>query len=426
MDADRALWRRPAPNRKSWHLGWRDAIGAASGMLLLAVAASPGAARADAAAPPATATSPATQAATPAEAATAQDPGATTKREKAKPKKKKKGLIPGVDIVAVPIPLSDPALGSGVAPVGMFLYTPPGSDGPWTTGVGGLFTSTKSYALGFLQKARLNGDQFRLTAFAGYGSFNLKFFGVGGELASQDRSIEINQRGEVAVLEGLVRVAPHLYFGPRYLLINLNTTLPVIKVRDITIPLPQLKSASSELGPAGVYDTRDTEYGPRRGIYITGQWLFSEPALGSKFQYDKLTLDANMYVPISASGVLAARVSFCAAGQDAPIYDLCLYGSRNDLRGYATGQYRDHDMAAAQVELRQHLFWKIGAVAFAGGGGIAPGADSRNPFAKATFLPDAGVGVRFMASEDYRVNLSVDYAVGKHSNGLYIYVGEAF
>ena len=426
MDAAWAFRRRRAPNRTFKRSRRCEAFAAATGALLIAAAGAPNCARADVdvGASPASAAADANPAVDAASPAARAAPAPVPKPKKVKPKKK--GLIPGVDIVAVPIPLSDPALGSGVAPVGMFLYSPPGSGGPWTTGVGGLFTSTKSYALGFLQKARLNDDQFRLTAIAGYGSFNLKFFGVGGALASQDRSIDINQRGEVAELEGLVRVAPHLYFGPRYLLININTSLPAIQVRDITIPLPQLKSTSSELGPAGVYDTRDTEYGPRRGIYITGQWLFSEPAIGSKFAYDKLTLDANMYVPISSTGVVAARVSLCKAGQDAPIYDLCLYGSRNDLRGYATGQYRDHDMAAAQVELRQHLFWKIGAVAFAGVGGIAPGADSRNPFAKATFLPDAGVGVRFMASEDYRVNLSVDYAVGKHSNGLYIYIGEAF
>jgi Omp85 superfamily domain len=332
----------------------------------------------------------------------------------------------GVQFVGVPVPLSDPALGSGIEPVIMLLYAPRGSGGTWTTGFAGLYTSTKSKAFGVFQKAHLDDDRFRLTAALGYGDFNLKFFGIGGALASQDKSININQTGEAALIEGLVRVAPHTYLGARYFLIDTTTTLPPIQIGGIAIPFPQLRSTSSELGPSAVYDTRDSEYGPRRGIYVTGQWLFASQALGSKFQYDKLTIDANAYFTLTPTTVLAARVSLCAAGREAPFYDLCLYGSRNDLRGYAAGQYRDHRLAAAQIELRQHLFWRIGMVAFAGVGGTAPGDVSSNPFAKATFLPSAGVGLRFLASKAYRVNLSIDVAEGVHSQGLYIYVGEAF
>src|SRR6185312_6599688 len=147
----------------------------------------------------------------------------------------------GVQFVGVPIPLSDPALGSGVAPILMMLYTPKGGGGPWTTGVGGLYTSTRSKALGVFQRAHFDDDRYRITVFAGYGDFNLKFYGVGGLLASQGRFVEINQTGEAALAEGLVRVIPHAYVGARYFLIDTTTTVAPFQIGGITIPLPQLE-----------------------------------------------------------------------------------------------------------------------------------------------------------------------------------------
>ncbi len=41
-------------------------------------------------------------------------------------------------------------------------------------------------------------------------------------------------------------------------------------------------------------------------------------------------------------------------------------------------------------------------------------------------LPSVGVGARFLASKEHRVNVSVDYAVGDNSAAFYVYIGEAF
>ena len=41
-------------------------------------------------------------------------------------------------------------------------------------------------------------------------------------------------------------------------------------------------------------------------------------------------------------------------------------------------------------------------------------------------LPSAGVGLRWLAAEKARVNLSVDIARGRDSTSLYVYVKESF
>lgn len=100
-----------------------------------------------------------------------------------------------------------------------------------------------------------------------------------------------------------------------------------------------------------------------------------------------------------------------------------MYGASNDLRGYETGRYRDGATWAAQAELRQHLFWRLGAVVFAGIGGVAPKLGALDD---SVILPSAGIGLRFQPSKETPVNLRVDYARGKDSHALYISVGEAF
>ena len=47
---------------------------------------------------------------------------------------KKEEVPKAVNYVALPIPLSNPALGSGLTVVGMALYNPNESDRPWVTG----------------------------------------------------------------------------------------------------------------------------------------------------------------------------------------------------------------------------------------------------------------------------------------------------
>lgn len=80
-------------------------------------------------------------------------------------------------------------------------------------------------------------------------------------------------------------------------------------------------------------------------------------------------------------------------------------------------------MVATQLECRLTLPKRFGAVAFAGIGGVAPGADQ---FGSKNFLPDVGAGLRYELSKKYHVNLGVDVAQGKNSHTWSMGVGEAF
>ncbi|MEI9891124.1 MAG: BamA/TamA family outer membrane protein [Caulobacteraceae bacterium] len=332
------------------------------------------------------------------------------------------GTTRGVSPLVVPLPMADPSLGNGLVVASALFYSPVQGGRPWVTGVGGLYTNNKDWGILMLQQADLMNGHLRLSGAGGYGDFNLNFFGIGQAAGSRGVSIKLNETGEVLVLNGLYQVHGQFYAGLRYRFLSETTKLaePIFPNHPI-LPDAQFTTRISGLGPAFEYDSRNVQFQPSKGLYIEGQWLFDGKGLGSSFTYDKLTLSANAYFPLGPRTVFAMRGSVCDAGGGAPFYDLCFFGSNHDLRGYEGGRYRDSAMLAGQMELRQHLFWRLGAVAFGGVGGVGKSVTDLGEA-----LPAGGLGLRLQPSRKLPVNVSIDYAWGKNSEGLYLYVGEAF
>jgi len=326
--------------------------------------------------------------------------------------------------VALPIPVSNPTIGSGFAFGAGALYKAGKSDKPWVTGVAFLYTNTESWGLALVQKAYIGDDRLRLVGAVGGGEFHIDYYGIGPDAGDRDVSIPITQRAGFIGAQGLVRVAPHLYAGLQYRYLDMGTSLHIDPppFPDLRPPDAELESVSSALGLSAEYDSRDSEYQTSSGLYATGVWLVSDTALGSDRDYSRGEARINGYQRLDPKSVLAWRGSVCVAGDDAPFYDICNYGSQGDLRGYASGQYRDRAMVAAQVEYRRKLFGRFGGVVFAGVGGIGPDLGSVGD----AFLPAGGAGLRFEASRKYGVNVGVDYAVGKDSSAFYFRIGEAF
>jgi len=327
--------------------------------------------------------------------------------------------------VVLPIPLSNPALGSGLVLAGVSFYQPEGSPRPWISGAGVLWTDNGSRGGGVFQKAYLGGDRYRVSGFAGGANLNLNFYGIGASDAGRDFSIPINQNGRVVKIDGFRKVRENTYVGLRLRMATIKTSLrfdgvPPEEFEDFALEL------DSNIGGPGLlaqYDTRDSELWPSTGSYANLQAQWDLDSFGSDFEYDKQELSYNHYMGLGESGVLAVRGSVCRSGDGTPFFDLCLFGASNDLRGYETGQYRDRALAAVQAEYRWRFTPRWGAVFFAGVGSVAP---SLGDLTDSVTLPSGGAGLRFRASKTYNVNISLDYAIGRDSEALYFYIGEAF
>ena len=323
------------------------------------------------------------------------------------------------------MPLSNPTLGTGLARAIVRIYEPEGSGKPWTTGAGAMYTTRKDRAIAAFHSMALDEDRLRFSALGGYASLPLKFYGVGA--AAGDRGVALNIQQDVlgGRIEGLIRLGRDFHAGLRMRAQNVRTRIrtDANNMLGIEIPQVELRSTIVSAGPAVIFDRTDAPFNPRNGLLVEAHWMFGMPFLGSDFGHTSATASANIYRALSEATGVAGRISLCAAGRQAPYYDLCNYGQSSDLRGYLSGQYRDRASWAAQAELRQRLWGRVGGVAFAGIGGIAP---SLGRLGDTTLLPGAGIGLRYLISRQYGINARVDLALGKDSRAIYFSVGEAF
>jgi outer membrane protein assembly factor BamA len=334
------------------------------------------------------------------------------------------------DFVIMPIPISNPTIGTGLAAAAMYLYKIDEASPTSNTMAGALYTDTESWAAGVAQTTHFKADRYRANGVAGYGSFNLKFYGIGNEAGDRGRHIDINQEGVVFIPKFLRAVRENLYAGIQYRLLKIDTSFPNLNIPDCPICdelrenlRNRLNIVSSGVGLLCDYDTRDNSYYPFHGTFLTMNATIVDEAVGSDMDYQIYEASYSRYMELARNHILAlggvGRFTF----GEVPIFDLCLFGMNNYLRGYVGGQYRDKMMLAGQVEYRWRFYKRFGMVAFAGVGEVAPSIDEFN---SENLLPSAGAGLRFMASEENRVNVSIDYAFGKDTDALYFRIGEAF
>jgi len=223
-----------------------------------------------------------------------------------------------------------------------------------------------------------------------------------------------------------MRVFEHGYLGGRYILATHDAAPDEEQEPSATAPPPadELNSTLSMLGPVFAYDTRVNHDQPDSGVFINASWLFGVDFLGNEFRHDKLTATGAVYRRVNSRTVLAGKAALCSVNGQVPYYDMCLFGSSADLRGYPAGRYRDEASWAVQGELRHNLSTRWGIIAFAGVGGIAPSIGGF--FDEGNLLPAAGGGVRYRPFKGNDVQLRIDIAVGKNDNGIYVGIGEAF
>jgi hypothetical protein len=328
------------------------------------------------------------------------------------------------DVVVAPIPISNPTVGTGLAVVVMPFYKL-GEQSPLSnTAIAAGYTSSGSWAVGAAQSTRLRGDTARIDGYLAYIDLRYNFYGAGAGAGSAGRYVPIQQEAVAFSPELLFQVGGRAFVGVRYRGIRVTSSFDTPDVPPQFQPLRDLTGtiASSGIGPIAVFDTRDNEMNPSSGWHADFRSNFAQHNFGSDGNYRAFSASANHYQRLGP-GVLALRGYACGTSQNTPLFDLCLYGSGSDLRGYEIGRYRDRSMLAGQGEYRFPLGGRFGGVAFAGTGKVAP---SFGDMGGEPYLPSIGVGVRWLASAKARVNLSIDVARGRDGTAGYMYVKEAF
>jgi outer membrane protein assembly factor BamA len=337
------------------------------------------------------------------------------------------------ELVVMPIPVSNPTIGTGLAIATMVLYRLDEQSPSSSSTFGGAYTNSGTWGGGLSQKTFFNQDQYRFNLIAGYVDANVDFYGIGTSAGDRATGIPISQAGTVALPEFSVRTVSDVYLGARYRYLSVTTSSGswdqlVSDIGDLipgssgTVP-EKFRTVSAGPGLVINYDTRDNPLNAYRGTSLNLQTDFMREGFGSDHDYTLAKLSATTYRGLGDRGVLALQGFACATNGDTPFYELCMLGTSQNLRGYVGGQYRDQLLLSGQVEYRHRLPRRLGVTIFAGLGEVAP---TWSAFSTDAMLPSWGLGLRWMAAEKHRVNVSVDYARGYDSEGWYFYIGEWF
>jgi hypothetical protein len=180
------------------------------------------------------------------------------------------------------------------------------------------------------------------------------------------------------------------------------------------------------VGLVAQYDSRDLIVNTWNGTLIELSWLNYPASWATGDGYSTLGLEYRQFKKIgNRSGkTLAWNFRTKLGFGDIPWPELPSVGTDNSLRAYYGGRYRDQNSAHAMIEYR-HTFKsgsglsKHGFVVWTGAGEIW-----NDELEFENTLPVIGAGYRFALQP--RINLRVDFGVGRDSFGFYINVTEAF
>ena len=357
-----------------------------------------------------------------------QSPETTTPAQtEPQPKKKKKFSIPA-GIVVAPLPISSPAIGTGIIPVLGYIFPIDKNDKvspPSTIGAAGLITNNGS--LGFAVGGQLffKENTYEVTSGYVHGNVNYNIYGNG---VAEGLKLPLQQTGEAFFGEFLRRIFWKFFAGPRFM--SGNSVITVRPNNDVNFPIPPevgLNTTLRSIGAKLTRDTRPNHFYPLGGTFFTFTADFFSQDLGSKYSFQSYRSQFDKFWSLSEKQVLAYDAYFCGTAGNPPFYGNCVYGTNNELRGYTAGRYFTRYSMATQAEYRLVLPKRFGLVVFGGLGGVIPGGSQLGQQVQNShFLPSGGGGLRFELSKKYHVNLRADIAQGRDGHTFGMGVGEAF
>ena len=328
--------------------------------------------------------------------------------------------------VGAPIPISSPAIGSGIALIGGYIRRLRARDTtspPSVIGGGALFTDNGSR--GAVAASELYFAENRYHVLAGYAWFDLNyhFYGTGNAAGNAGRQFALNQTANGVFAQATRRLFWNVFVGPRLLFGTSKLAAQHLGEQHPELPPLGVGFNLRSIGVKVERETAENRFYPANGTSTQFSADFFSGGLGSTFTYQTYNLTFNAYQNLSKNQVLGYNTYVCATGGRAPFFGECIFGTKNELRGYPAGRYIDRDMIAAQIEYRLSLPKRFGFVAFAGVGEVGP---SFGEFNRRDLLPSFGFGPRFQVSKQYHVNLRVDFAQGKNDRTFSMGLGESF
>ena len=323
------------------------------------------------------------------------------------------------NVLAVPIPTSDPTIGTGLIGVTAYFWDQTEAQQavqpPSVTALGGMYTDSESWAAVLGQTLYWAEDRWRLKT--GIATINLNLPLLGINLARLPVRLDWEIDGEIVFGELSRAFARNWYGGVAARYLNLAQTFSVVIASgDFALPL---RFEAASMGPVLVRDSRDSTTYPRAGNYLRAGGLYTRKSGDDEARYWSLDLSFSSYHALHENLVVAWRAEWCERQDGVPLWDACRVG----LRGFPATDYLGRSSQVAEIETRWQVSPRWGLVAF---GGVGQVRNSLAVLEDSDPIPSIGIGLRFLVQQEQGINLRLDYAKSESQDAVYFFVGEAF
>ncbi len=264
-------------------------------------------------------------------------------------------------------------------------------------------------------------DRYRMHYCADFAHFPLKFWGIGYKTESQDANeTKYTELRSAFWCDFQWKLADNLYLGPS---VNFHYAKATKVIRPELWNGQDLRVFDYGLGLGFIFsfDTRDVSTNASSGINLNLKQYFYPGFLKNRYAFSSTEFTFGIYRQLWKSGVIAAQLHCMATYGDTPWSMLPTVDASKGIRGYFEGRYRDKNESDIVVELRHHIWKRFGAVVW---GGVGSVFRHFNDIRLNTLLPSYGIGVRWEFKK--KVNVRVDYGIGKRSSSISLGLYETF
>lgn len=322
-------------------------------------------------------------------------------------------------IIGGPHYSSDTKLGLGLVASGLYrLDRSDKSISPSNVSLYGDITTTGAYVIGISGNTIFPKMKYRIDADMYLSYCPSKYWGIGYNNGRNDYYSEYDNLQIEVKVDFLKKIAQGLYVGVTGNVRNAQGK----SFEDITL----LEGRDPESTVAGMglilsYDSRDFIPNPYKGIYAKVEHIIYPKFLSTTPGSDKTEVIFRYYQQAWKGAVIALDMQGIISSNNTAWNMLAQAGSSHQMRGYFAGQYRDRNLLQSQVELRQRVYRRNGVVIWAGAGNVFP---KFKDFKWDQTLPTFGFGYRWEFKN--RVNVRLDYGIGKGQSAFYFNINEAF
>lgn len=332
---------------------------------------------------------------------------------------KKLKLIPLPAVFYTP----ETRLGFGALVSGVFNLGGPSTTRNSNAQVLGAYTLNKQIILQTKHNVFSNDEKFVYNGELSYYDFPILYYGIGNDT---EEAFEENLDYKVLIFRERVlrKLRKNLFAGLQYRYTYLYDL--TYEPEFLTEDKERLESEvgnNAGIGFSFIYDSRDNVLNASTGIFAEFSSFFHGSAINGDYKFNRYTVDIRKYYSISDNDVIAAQLFAQLNTGNTPFREMALLGGETIMRGYYNGRFRDNQQLAFQAEYRKQIIPWIGVVAFGGLGDVAPNLGA---FDFSEFKYTVGGGLRLMVNKADRLNIRIDYGIGKNTSGFYFAFAEAF